>query len=148
MSIIDTPYLEDFVGSPAILLGYGKNNTDNITGGIAAATSMIRSAAIRRGYTAESFDAVTVVDADADMKRVASQLALGVMTAGDAARPQNITDGWNEANKWLGLLAGGAITIIGLITTTAKIAHHHRGGDVFKRRPEDSQEFNNRDPYI
>lgn len=118
MSLIDQAYLENHVGGSETLLGYAKQVAANITNAIAAAHGAFKSAALKRGYTAASIDALTVGTAPAFWKSVLAKWALGDMTSGDGGRPQNITDGWDDAVKQLSFLATGSHAVDELTLTS------------------------------
>lgn len=115
MALIDTTYLQNFVGSSSTLDGYSKSNSTAVTNAIAAATDMVRSAATAKIYSEASFDALTTSNAPELLQFVAAELALGILTAGDGGRPQNVTDGWNHAEKQLALLATGNLNMEDLL---------------------------------
>lgn len=70
------------------------------------ATDRIRQAALN-DYTAESFELLTPSNAPDDLRAIALESALAILTDADAGRPQTITDGAIDAAKRLGFLAGG-----------------------------------------
>lgn len=118
MALIDQAYLEDHVGTSAILLSYAKQNADNITNAIAAFHGKFKSDALRAGYSEASIDALTVATAPMFWKSVGAQYALGTMTSGDGNRPDNIEKGWLYANEQLKLLATSNHTVSELDKST------------------------------
>lgn len=140
MAIIDSAYLLDHVGTQAILDTYSKNNTDNLTNAIAAYHGAFKSAALKRGYSAATIDALAVATAPAFWKAVGAQWVLGFMTSGDGNRSDNITKGWEYANQQLGLLAGGAHTVDEL-SVTAQVFYSMPDTEIFDNSDEDSVSY-------
>lgn len=140
MALIDQTFLENHVGTSAILLTYAKQNVTNIANAIAAYHGAFKSAALKRGYSAASVDALTVTTAPAFWKSVGAAWALGFMTSGDGNRATNIKEGWDWANAQLGLLAGHAHTVDEL-SVTAQVFSVLPDEETFDNVNEDSPSY-------
>jgi phage gp36-like protein len=104
--IIDDTELNEYVGVSSLVDVYANASEPNRQNAILKATDMIRQAALN-DYTSDSFEALSLSSSPQEMKFKACQLAMGILTAGAAARPDSITNGWNEALKYLSILASG-----------------------------------------
>ena len=73
---------------------------------IAAATDRMRQAFLN-DYTKESFELLTPGNVPPDVRAIAFALSLHLLTEGDAARPEPITEAANDAATRLGFVVGG-----------------------------------------
>lgn len=87
-------------------LGLGAIDDAALADANVKAIDRIRQAALN-DYTSATFESLTASDAPPEMKDIHCYLAVGIYSSGFAKRPDTITDRWNEAMKYLGILAGG-----------------------------------------
>lgn len=129
--------------------------SDQRAGAIAGAVDSIRQA-VFNAYTPESFEQLTAATAPDEMRRMALALALGVLTMGDAGRPDPITTAYNDAAKWLGLIVAGRThydkspnaVLVRLSTGASAVSYRRAQSERVFDRCNASQEFNRRDPSI
>jgi hypothetical protein len=134
--------------------GLGDRSEEELAAAFAGATDRIRQAALNE-YTSASFESLTPETTPPEMRDNFLSLFAGLVSKGDANRPESVKTNYDEASRWLGFMVGG-LTHFDLVdgavlvkhdSSSVRVTSSRRDERIFDRATTTST-YNFRDPRI